>query len=341
MVEAVATQQLSAAEKKKLRRKRAKEGKKELKLASHQLHQALHKAQDAEARLKADSTSKSSTTGQAPSLLRSHPTEIDAHSVEYVAEPLTALEELAKDVQEAAIDSNPYEGLVGLEVDGEGTEQKFALAELERIAKHFAGASMEDADADAEEEAERATNQGADIPTKAEPAAEEDDEANGATNHFSLMPAMCLSCRSSILCACDRSSRWRCACNQSERRGWRSAEGKSNREIKRERNEHTSQMIAQLKQDCPRPEVVEVWDIRARDPKLLVFLKAYRNTVPVPRHWSQKRKYLQGKRGIEKPPFELPSFIGATGAAPATLQCSARLHMHTASAPVPGSPLGS
>ena len=88
---------------------------------------------------------------------------------------------------------------------------------------------------------------------------------------------------------------------------------KSNREIKRERNELTSQMISQLKQECARPEVVEVWDIRARDPKLLVYLKAYRNTVPVPRHWSQKRKYLQGKRGIEKAPFELPSFIQSTG----------------------------
>ena len=26
-----------------------------------------------------------------------------------------------------------------------------------------------------------------------------------------------------------------------------------------------------------------------------------------------KRKYLQGKRGIEKPPFRLPDFIKATG----------------------------
>ena len=41
--------------------------------------------------------------------------------------------------------------------------------------------------------------------------------------------------------------------------------------------------------------------------------QAYRNSVPVPRHWSQKRKYLQGKRGIEKPPFVLPDFIEATG----------------------------
>ena len=41
--------------------------------------------------------------------------------------------------------------------------------------------------------------------------------------------------------------------------------------------------------------------------------QATRNTVPVPRHWSQKRKYLQGKRGLEKPPFKLPEFIEATG----------------------------
>jgi splicing factor 3B subunit 2 len=33
----------------------------------------------------------------------------------------------------------------------------------------------------------------------------------------------------------------------------------------------------------------------------------------VPRHWCYKRKYLQGKRGIEKAPFELPDFIRATG----------------------------
>lgn len=84
-------------------------------------------------------------------------------------------------------------------------------------------------------------------------------------------------------------------------------------------------MISQLKQEYARPEVVEVWDIRARDPKLLVYLKAYRNTVPVPRHWSQKRKYLQGKRGIEKAPFELPSFIQSTGTNPCHIFCMSRL----------------
>ncbi|KAI7836288.1 hypothetical protein COHA_009837 [Chlorella ohadii] len=71
--------------------------------------------------------------------------------------------------------------------------------------------------------------------------------------------------------------------------------------------------ITELKQSCERPDVVEIWDVTAMDPKMLVYLKAYRNTVPVPRHWSQKRKYLQGKRGLEKPPFKLPEFIEATG----------------------------
>ncbi|CAG8665240.1 10034_t:CDS:10, partial [Cetraspora pellucida] len=71
--------------------------------------------------------------------------------------------------------------------------------------------------------------------------------------------------------------------------------------------------VAQLKQLVKRPEVVEWVDVTAADPKLLVSLKAYRNTVPVPQHWSQKRKYLQGKRGIEKPAFDLPDFIKDTG----------------------------
>ncbi|TPX47185.1 hypothetical protein SeMB42_g01453 [Synchytrium endobioticum] len=71
--------------------------------------------------------------------------------------------------------------------------------------------------------------------------------------------------------------------------------------------------VAELKQQVKKPEVVEWVDITATDPHTLVHLKSYRNTVPVPIHWQQKRKYLQGKRGIEKPPFELPEFIKATG----------------------------
>merc|ERR1711971_722599 len=71
--------------------------------------------------------------------------------------------------------------------------------------------------------------------------------------------------------------------------------------------------VAELKQLVSRPDVVEMHDVTARDPRLLVHLKPTRNTVPVPRHWCFKRKYLQGKRGIGKPPFDLPEFIKKTG----------------------------
>ncbi|XP_056677074.1 splicing factor 3B subunit 2-like [Monodelphis domestica] len=71
--------------------------------------------------------------------------------------------------------------------------------------------------------------------------------------------------------------------------------------------------VDELKQLVARPDVVEMHDVTAQDPKLLVHLKATRNSVPVPRHWCFKHKYLQGKRGIEKPPFELPDFIKRTG----------------------------
>lgn len=71
--------------------------------------------------------------------------------------------------------------------------------------------------------------------------------------------------------------------------------------------------LAIVTQDSKRPEVVEMWDVTAADPKLLVHLKSYRCTVPVPRHWSQKRAYLAGKRGLEKPAFKLPDYIEATG----------------------------
>jgi len=83
----------------------------------------------------------------------------------------------------------------------------------------------------------------------------------------------------------------------------------SRKEIKR-RNRLS---IADLKQLVDRPNVVELHDCNSADPKLLVHLKSCRNTVPVPSHWAQKRKFLQNKRGYEKPQFELPDFIAATG----------------------------
>lgn len=73
--------------------------------------------------------------------------------------------------------------------------------------------------------------------------------------------------------------------------------------------------VAELKQLVKKPEVVEWTDVTAADPRLLLHLKSYRNTVPIPSHWSAKRDYLQGKRGIEKPPFQLPSYIADTGIA--------------------------
>lgn len=82
---------------------------------------------------------------------------------------------------------------------------------------------------------------------------------------------------------------------------------------KRKLKKLTRLSVAELKQLVARPDVVEMHDVTARDPKLLVQLKAHRNTVQVPRHWCFKRKYLQGKRGIEKPPFDLPAFIKKTG----------------------------
>ena len=91
------------------------------------------------------------------------------------------------------------------------------------------------------------------------------------------------------------------------------ADGEGKPLSNRQRKALQRMTITALKQMCRSPEVVEIWDTTAPDPELLVHLKSYRNTVPVPSHWSQKRKFLQGKRGIEKPPFQLPAHIAATG----------------------------
>ncbi|CAD8104747.1 unnamed protein product [Paramecium primaurelia] len=73
--------------------------------------------------------------------------------------------------------------------------------------------------------------------------------------------------------------------------------------------------VAELKQKVKRPDLVEFWDITSPDPMFLIQLKSVRNSVTVPRHWSQKRKYLQNKRGILKEPFQLPDYIEKTGIA--------------------------
>lgn len=71
--------------------------------------------------------------------------------------------------------------------------------------------------------------------------------------------------------------------------------------------------VAELKRRVDRPDLVEAHDVTAADPEFLIRLKGIPGTVPVPRHWGRKRKYLQGKRGFEKPPFRLPQFLINTG----------------------------
>eukprot|EP00948_MAST-09A_sp_MAST-9A-sp1_P002657 g2657.t1 len=70
--------------------------------------------------------------------------------------------------------------------------------------------------------------------------------------------------------------------------------------------------VSELKQLVDTPEVVENHDVTAQDPKLLIFLKALKRSVPVPRHWNSVRKYLAGKRG-DSATFKLPEYIANTG----------------------------
>jgi splicing factor 3B subunit 2 len=84
---------------------------------------------------------------------------------------------------------------------------------------------------------------------------------------------------------------------------------------KKKRKEMTKLSVAELKALVQKPDLVEWTDTSAPDPRLLVHIKAHRNVVPVPTHWSLKREYLSSKRGIEKAAFSLPKFIQETGIA--------------------------
>ena len=84
---------------------------------------------------------------------------------------------------------------------------------------------------------------------------------------------------------------------------------------KKKRKEQNKLSVAELKALVEKPETVDWTDTSATDPRLLVHIKAYRNVVPVPSHWSLKREYLSSKRGVEKPAFALPKFILDTGIA--------------------------
>ncbi|KAK7948070.1 Pre-mRNA-splicing factor [Apiospora aurea] len=87
----------------------------------------------------------------------------------------------------------------------------------------------------------------------------------------------------------------------------------ANKMSKKKRKMLNKLSIAELKALVKKPEVVEWHDTSSTDPRLLVQIKAQRNVVPVPPHWSLKREYLSSKRGIEKTAFKLPKFIADTG----------------------------
>jgi splicing factor 3B subunit 2 len=75
--------------------------------------------------------------------------------------------------------------------------------------------------------------------------------------------------------------------------------------------------LAELKARVNHPEVLEPHDTAAEDPTLLGFLKGYIHSVPVPVHWNQKRRYLSGRRALDKVTYQLPKFIRDTGIAEA------------------------
>ncbi|GAB67968.1 splicing factor 3B subunit 2 [Plasmodium cynomolgi strain B] len=70
--------------------------------------------------------------------------------------------------------------------------------------------------------------------------------------------------------------------------------------------------VVKLKEFAKKPELVEIWDTTASDPFFFVWLKCLKDSVPVPQQWCQKRKYMHGKRGIEKIPYKLPPYIEDT-----------------------------
>ena len=88
------------------------------------------------------------------------------------------------------------------------------------------------------------------------------------------------------------------------------ARGKTRKNRKAAR---TQEAVAALKRAVARPDLVEAHDVTGRDPRLLLALKAARNSVPVPDHWNATHKYLQRIRASDKVPYVLPDYIEATG----------------------------
>lgn len=71
--------------------------------------------------------------------------------------------------------------------------------------------------------------------------------------------------------------------------------------------------LAILKGESKYPELIDWMDANSPDPRLHIYLKTLPNSVSIPSHWQSKKSFLSSKRGIERPPFELPQFIRDTG----------------------------
>ena len=61
---------------------------------------------------------------------------------------------------------------------------------------------------------------------------------------------------------------------------------------KKQRKLAKQMKIFDLKMQVERPDLVEAWDVTAKDPVFLLQCKKVRNTVSVSPHWAQKRRYL-------------------------------------------------
>jgi splicing factor 3B subunit 2 len=82
---------------------------------------------------------------------------------------------------------------------------------------------------------------------------------------------------------------------------------------RKQRRSLLQDFVTVVKSRVARPDVVEAHDVTSTDPALLVHLKALRHSVPVPRHWCHLKRYLQGKRGLPRPAYQLPAYVAATG----------------------------
>ena len=74
-------------------------------------------------------------------------------------------------------------------------------------------------------------------------------------------------------------------------------DGKMNRKKWKRMNRIST---GQLKLEVKRPDLVEPQDYCSKDPHFLLELKSKRHSVPIPSHWCDKGKYLQGKKRLYK-----------------------------------------